>query len=146
MNAAQARHFVRLTDVLLILLLALFIYKYVVDRPPPADSLMEVHQVAVADHYPGENPPVVYDRTIHRQFFARWVAKVYPVGTLTTVCTGSGSHDYDPEDQIVNVTLEWYLESECKLPPGQYYMKTAWATMLGTTIRHTTDVWTVLEP
>lgn len=134
----------RVTDVLLIAILIISVVKYWQNKPVSADSLMIVNQVHVSDHKTWADAEVVYDREIKSSFFASWVAKIYPVGGIETVCSGSGDHYYEPEEKIRNVTLSWFMETTCNLPAGDYYLKTTWVTQPGPVITNVSNVFTVL--
>ena len=95
----------------------------------PAENWFMVRNIYVADFEEGNTKaPVVYDREIRRPFTGSWVAEVHPVSRQETLCAGQGTARYEPSDQLpeTGVSLDWYLQAECILPPGQYIIKTYW--------------------
>lgn len=97
----------------------------------PASIWMEVKSVKVSDTYTGVSPAMAVDRTIKRSFTASWVAEVHSRqqdGSFATVCTGSGTNEYKPEDSLpLNIDLDWWTFPEkCKLTEGVYQVLTVW--------------------
>lgn len=99
----------------------------------PAESWLTVNEVFVPNFAAGTDPEIIYDRTIHENFSAFWIAEVqHPNdnGLWTTVCTGNGVNEYDPSEVIPNntVRLLWFTNGTCgKLRPGSYRIKTTYA-------------------
>lgn len=87
-----------------------------------------VHEIFVPDHAHGENPLIVYDRTIYEPFVGFWVAEVQHrdggdvPSTFFNTCTGSGTATYSLEDSLPEdgVSWEWFLDRPCEVGPGQY--------------------------
>jgi hypothetical protein len=94
-----------------------------------------VRGVTVEDAQEGEQPSVVYDRTVVRPFRAKWIAGVFSLpdqdGINYGVCNGSGDAEYKPDVKLPPaVTLKWFIERDCKLEPGRYVLKTTWEIKL----------------
>jgi len=109
---------------------------------------MIVSAVSVPDHRIGDDPMIVYDRTVFQEFDAQWIADVYSVEgeEIILLCTGDGFSHYDPEEKLGQVPLyAWYLERECGLNVGNYVIKTRWITTAGVIIRNTSNVFKVSE-
>lgn len=86
-----------------------------------------VNDIYVPDHEVGDNPGMIYDRTIGEDHRGFWVAEAQKqVPSETTVffneCTGSGVADYETSDVIPGdtVTWEWFFGKPCQVPPGTY--------------------------
>lgn len=98
----------------------------------PPDDWFSINEVFVPDHRQGENPPMLYDRTIRVPFRGFWIVEVQRFeqggkdGELfSPACSGSGISEYEPEDYIPEntVTWEWFIGRECAVPPGQYRLR-----------------------
>lgn len=97
----------------------------------PASAWFEVNEIFVPDHRVGENPEILYDRTIREDFRGFFVAEVQRMedsGLWFAACSGSGASDYDTSDVIPNrtVTWEWFLNRECAVDPGVYRLRVSW--------------------
>ena len=97
----------------------------------PVSAWFEVNEVFVPDHEVGEDPVVIYDRTVHERVVGFWIAEVQRLGengALTNVCPGSGVAEYDPGEALdaPSITLSWYMDRQCNLGPGQYRIKTVY--------------------
>jgi hypothetical protein len=92
----------------------------------------QVNDIFVPDMRAGEDPVMVYDRTIKEEFRGFWVTEVQrrdAGGSFVLECTGSGINDYEPQDYIPNnaVRYSWYIGAKCAdLPPGQYRLRSSW--------------------
>ncbi|MDP8995917.1 MAG: hypothetical protein M3O03_02785 [Pseudomonadota bacterium] len=95
-----------------------------------AETFFEVKSVAVPDFKEGENPLIIYDRTIKKPFFGFWNVEVHQVGADTdyNYCSGSGSANYEPHETLpkVGVKLDWFIGKDCALPVGQYRLQMNW--------------------
>lgn len=92
----------------------------------PPSQWIEVRSVNVADFSVGKSePPVIYDRTIHKPFDGKWEAEVHRVSDDFTLCFGNGEARYEPKDKLppAGVTLDWFVGSHCVLPKGQYFIQ-----------------------
>lgn len=113
------------------------------------DNYMRVPEVTVPDHVTGENPRIVYRRSVFKNFRADWIVEVIPVTggeeyVRYSVCTGSGTNEYMEGSAAGQTrTLLWYLGQSCLLAPGRYFLSTRWDVMNGPTIRNESNVFTV---
>ena len=88
-----------------------------------------IAKVEIPDMKVGENPIIVYDRKIKKNFIGTFHAEIKSVENIITVCAGSVSGiKYDTTDKLdpSKVTLEWFLGKTCNLSPGQYFIETTW--------------------
>lgn len=88
-----------------------------------------VKNVFVPDHLEGENPLLVYARTVHKPFNATWNVDVHLLGEAeTSVCTGSGNSTYTSTEVLPEsgVELSWFIGKRCQLKPGNYTLHTTW--------------------
>ena len=89
----------------------------------------QVSNVFVPDHIEGDDPLIVYDRTIHKPFTATWNVDVHLLGdSEISTCTGSGVSTYAPTEALPEngVALSWFIGKDCKLKPGTYTLHTTW--------------------
>lgn len=99
-----------------------------------------VSGVVVGNAVEGEQPRVIYDRTVVRPFRAVWTAAVFALperdGVNYGVCNNSSTADYTPDTRLpASVSLEWFIEKDCNLQPGRYVLKTTWEIKLDYNIR-----------
>jgi len=98
----------------------------------PAANWFTVNDIYVPDFRVGENPTLVYDRTIKEPFRGFWVIEIERFlqdGKTVLACTGSGVNDYEVTDYIPKneVAFEWLIGRECDdLEPGSYRMRGSW--------------------
>lgn len=101
-----------------------------------AADYMTVHGVEVMDSRQGEDPRVIYRRTVHKPFRGRWIASIYSErnaqGETYGVCNNSGEANYKPSIVLPQsgVSLEWFMEKDCQLEPGRYTLVTTWEILL----------------
>ena len=99
-------------------------------RAVPAEAFFEVKSVSVPNFIEGDNPLIVYDRLVKKQFMGFWNVEVHMLAGATdyAYCTGSGSAKYETKEQLpkIGVTLEWFIGKDCHLPPGQWILQTNW--------------------
>jgi len=86
----------------------------------------KVESVTVSNMVQGEPGRVEFARTVKKPFYGQWSAKIYKAGTFYFVCTNTGRNYYEPVDQNEVVTMRWYMEKNCNLSPGSYYIVTKW--------------------
>lgn len=108
-----------------------------------AEDWMIVNKVYVPDFYVGEDPEIIYDRTVVKAFFGRWNVKIYDAETTIPVCSSQGTNLYEPIDYPVGVTLSWYLGKQCNLKPGRYLMRSIWVVGDGLMARNTSNIFEV---
>jgi hypothetical protein len=94
----------------------------------PTSTIFEVNEVFVPDHMQGEDPVVIYDRTIHQDFRGFWIAEVQrrDANDLNfPACPGAGVSDYETTDVIPGdkVTLSWLIGRRCDVAPGRYRIR-----------------------
>lgn len=99
-----------------------------------------VSGVTVGNAVEGEQPRVIYDRTVVRPFRAVWTSAVFALperdGVNYGVCNNSSTADYTPDTRLpASVSLEWFIEKDCNLQPGRYVLKTTWEIRLDYNIR-----------
>jgi hypothetical protein len=123
------------TLAVILLASALYLTDYVQQRSRadvPAANWFTVNDIYIPDFHAGENPTVVYDRTIKEPFRGFWVMEVERFdgeGKTILECTGAGVNDYEVTDYIPNneVTFEWFLGKKCPdLEPGSYRIRGTW--------------------
>ncbi len=93
----------------------------------PVGQWFEVSNISIPDFILGEDPLVVYDRTIRRPFNGTWSSEIKPLNgasdLLPTVCTGSGIAHYEAGEQLDPsvVTFSWLTGTKgCPTKPGRY--------------------------
>lgn len=113
-----------------------------------------VNNVHVADAKEGGNPKVIYDRLVVRDFRGQWIASVRRVAEREGdpaygVCNNSQPVDYKKSTVLpkTGVDLEWYIEKDCKLKPGRYFLKTIWEIFLPgqviKRVRYSSNIFTI---
>jgi hypothetical protein len=107
-----------------------FTYDSYLKSYEPPESWLLVKSLSIPDFVEGQNPTIIYDRTIRQPFTAAWSAEVHESNDKSDVpiCTGSGINDYKPPQvpKPVDVTLSWFMGRECTLPAGQYLIEVKW--------------------
>lgn len=94
----------------------------------PAESWFVVNEVYVPDFRAGENPSLIYNRTIREDFTGFWIVEVQrkqPDGLWATACSGNGISEYDKTEVIPNntVTWEWFIGRPCPPTPGVHRLR-----------------------
>ena len=97
----------------------------------PASFWLTVDKVFVHDTVAGSTPLMDVERTIHRQFRAKWIATVLRegrFGTFSAFCSARGVNDYRPDNDLPDVVdLNWWTwPTRCVLPEGRYVLHTLW--------------------
>ena len=95
----------------------------------PATTWFEVRRVAVQDTIVGASPRMYVDRIIRRPFRSRWFVEIERKAGDRYVlwCHNNGVSNYEIDNDLPEpLTLLWWLEAECKLPPGVYRVDTFW--------------------
>lgn len=88
-----------------------------------------VRSIFIPDFIHGEDPAIVYDRSIRRSFTGTWIAETISTtpGENFSVCTGTGTARYAPNKELPpDVTLSWLMGKNCDLPAGQYRIAVNW--------------------
>lgn len=98
----------------------------------PAAAWFEINEIYIPDFRVGEDPQIIYDRSILEWFLGFWIVDVQRKqanGMWATICTGNGTSEYEPSEVIENnrVTLEWFLGRPCPLSVGTYRLKSTWS-------------------
>ncbi|MDE2096632.1 MAG: hypothetical protein KGL39_05240 [Patescibacteria group bacterium] len=111
-----------------------------VDQFWPTSWWFEVQKLAVIDTVEGQDPSVVYVRTVGHGFAGRWFAVVHLAkagetmpspGEFNPVCEVGGDADAIPTtqgDEMTSTTLGRFMQSDCwqGLKPGHYYLRASW--------------------
>jgi hypothetical protein len=96
----------------------------------PLDEYFIVRQIAVPNFPVGQNPVMIYDRTVNKQFRGHYTVEVQEAGTLQPIeeCTGSFDINYDPDKQLPEggPTLFWFIGHPCNIPIGPYRLQACW--------------------
>lgn len=138
----RLKHF---ADIAAILMLVALLAFRIADTRQNSDERLSVNKVYVPDHLIGEDPEMVYDRTVNEAFYGRWLVRIYSIESDLPVCSGSGSALYDEVDSLRGVTLSWYIGKQCNLQPGQYLLRSTWSVGEGyPPVRNTSNVFEVL--
>lgn len=97
----------------------------------PASAWFQLNEIFIPDHRVGENPDMIYDRTVlenFRGFFVAELQRQQPDGLWFAACSGSGASDYETTDVIPDrtTTFFWFLNRECVVAPGTYRVRVSW--------------------
>ena len=97
----------------------------------PASAWFQLNEIFVPSHRAGENPDIIYDRTVlenFRGFFVAELQQQQPNGLWFAACSGSGASDYETTDIIPDRTVKffWFLNRECLVDPGTYRVRVSW--------------------
>gem|GEM_PF-1259907 len=104
-------------------------YDDLAKKNTPASDFFTVRQVSIPDFSEGQNPVIVYDRTVKKDFFGTFVVEIHRAeeGVNYAVCSNSASRTYRlGEKPPETVDLKWFIDRECGLLPGQYVAETTW--------------------
>lgn len=94
----------------------------------PASDWFVLREIYVPDHETGQNPSIIYDRTIVENHRGFWVAEAQRIdvesdsGVFENACTGSGISDYDVDEGFLagSVKWDWFFGRPCAIAPGVY--------------------------
>lgn len=97
----------------------------------PASAWFQVNEIFVPDFRVGENPEMIYDRTVREDFRGFFVVEVQQQqsnGLWFAACSGSGASDYEQTDVIPDRTVEfsWFVNRDCNINPGTYRLRVSW--------------------
>lgn len=85
--------------------------------------------VTVPDHRVGDDPKVVYTRTIRNDMTGSWTVEIQVSSNLgwARVCDGRGNNAYTiDETKMLPLTLSQFAGVTCALAPGRYRLSTTW--------------------
>lgn len=130
----------RVAEVLLAALLLFLLTSHLEQRESdrfdsiPVTDWFEVAEIFVPNHEVGDDPLIVYDRSINADFTAFWVVEVQRRDNqiererFFASCSGSGTNIYEQDDYLdpERVTWTWFIGRDCVVPPGIYRLVTTW--------------------
>ena len=112
-----------------IALIAWFSYSDAAKQAVPATDFFTVRELNIPDYVEGQDPVVVYDRTIKQEFLGTFVVEIHKADPTANyaVCSNSAVRTYKTgEKRPETVTLKWFVDRDCGLTPGQYVIETTW--------------------
>lgn len=118
----------------------------------PPNAWIAINEVFVPDHAEGEDPKIIYDRTIRQDFSGLWVVEVQREegdALFSPVCVGTGATNYSTDVVLPErrVALSWYLGKNCELEPGRYRLRSTWTIQMPDwpekKSTHTSNIFTV---
>lgn len=88
----------------------------------PVSEWYEINQIQVPDFIEGDDPIIVYARTVHKPARSRWVKEIMDVSNPKfATCTGNGTNDYSPvETGEAPMKMSIFMGKNCELKPGRY--------------------------
>lgn len=104
-------------------------YQKAAHEAAPATDWFTVREVNIPNFVEGQNPIIVYDRTIKKDFFGTFVVEIHKAepGVNYAVCSNSASRTYKAgEKPPETVDLKWFVDRDCGLKSGQYVAETTW--------------------
>lgn len=121
------------------------------DRSLPGSAFMTA-SITVPSFHQGQDPAIIYDRDISRDFRASWLVEVQEVRarrTQSTPCSGSGVNEYAKGQEIPEAValFKWYMgkSAPCALPPGEYQLLTVWRLTTGQVIKARSNIFRIKE-
>lgn len=101
----------------------------------PPNAWIAISEIFVPDHKVGEDPLIIYDRTIRQDFTGMWVVEVQkeePGALFSPVCVGTGVTNYSTDVVLPErrVALSWYVGKNCNLGPGRYRLRSTWTIQM----------------
>lgn len=140
-NALKVHDWFLIASALIALLM---FFNRATERDLDPENFMVVNKIYIPDFYSWEDPVIVYDRTVVRDFVADWDVEVYQVGDKTHSCKGAGkAGEYKRGDDVSGNTLGWYVGKDCFYNPGDYLARTRWTLGNGVVIHNTSNVFIV---
>ncbi len=121
----------------------------------PPNAWIAISEIFVPDFEAGDDPMIIYDRTIRQDFPGMWVAEIQreePGALFSPYCVGSGVQDYRTDTVLPDrrVTLSWFMGRDCRLQPGRYRIRGTWTIQLPDwpekKTTYTSALFTVTEP
>ena len=96
-----------------------------------ADDFLVVNQLSVPDHNVGDDPIVVYDRSVLEHFRGDWLVEFQQVlddGSIVDLpdCEGNGSDNYAPNEKASTMRLSQFAGVNCGLSKGRYRVLAIW--------------------
>lgn len=119
----------------------------------PPNAWIAINELFVPDHAEGENPMMIYDRTIRQNFSGMWVVEVQrqeEEALFSPVCVGSGATNYSVDVVLPErrVALDWFIGKRCNMTPGSYRLRATWTIQIPDwpekKITSTSNIFTVL--
>lgn len=104
---------------------------YLIYAGLPVSLWLDVRSVHVSDTVSGQQPVMVVDRTIKRNFDAVWrveLEREFSEGRFGIVEIARGDSSYNPDAQLPEpLTMDWWTyPKEFRLLPGRYRIETCW--------------------
>jgi hypothetical protein len=101
----------------------------------PPNAWIAINEVFVPDYAAGEDPLIIYDRTVRQNFSGLWVVEVQreePDALFSPVCVGTGATNYSTDVVLPErrVALSWYIGKDCNLKPGRYRLRSTWTIQM----------------
>lgn len=102
----------------------------------PPNAWIVINEVFVPDFIVGEDPMIIYDRSIRQDFPGMWVVEIQKSeadALFSPACLGTGVTEYSTETVIPDrrVSLSWFLgHQNCHLSPGTYRIRATWSIQL----------------
>lgn len=112
-----------------IVLTGWYSYSNRVKDATPATDFFTVREINIPDFEQGDDPVMVYDRTIKRDFIGTFIVELRKAekGVREPACANSVVRTYKiGEKPPETVTLKWFVDRECPLPEGQYVAEATW--------------------
>lgn len=105
--------------------------QYIRDNAPVSDYFV-VNQIGIPNFAVGENPKVLYDRVVMKEFSATFTAEIQDAATLQSVCASTKTVIYSPDKSLPKdgPTLSWLMYREplpdCMPDVGTYRVQICW--------------------
>jgi len=104
-------------------------YSAYLEKLRPASDWFTINKITIPNFEEGQDPAVLYDRTIRLPFYGDGRSEVRDIGgkIVNVVCSGTWERAYEPNDILdpAKTTFSWMLGKSvtpdpCQPPPGQY--------------------------
>lgn len=95
----------------------------------PVTDWMIVRDVVFPDYIEGNDPLILYDRQIVREFTGKWFVVLHPKSLPDSVaCHGDGEFRYQPNIVIPDkrMLMSIFVGKDCDLIPGEYFGEVRW--------------------
>jgi len=101
----------------------------------PPNAWIAINELFVPDHITGEDPLMIYDRTIRQNFSGMWVVEVQREeadALFSPICVGSGATNYSTDVVLPDrrVSLTWFVGKNCSMEPGRYRLRATWTIQI----------------
>ncbi len=101
----------------------------------PHDHWLTVERLDIPHHTAGSNPDVLFRRIVPEgsAWYSEWFVEAHDTKTNNemTGCRGRGQAYMQPGDVKLKFSLNAYVGSTCKLPPGCYELHSYWYPTIG---------------